>query len=112
MGADLLLKYLIILLAAHIACAWIQAFQTPWPLADAFELADTVEEQLFRSLGIRFDELIAVPAIVNDVNRVRATLTYVFRTCTIDLLIDVRTKLVACRQTTANRLLHAHFDAP
>lgn len=112
MGTNLLLRYLIIALATHIACAWIQAFQTPWPLADAFELADTVEEQLFRSLGIRFDELIAVPAIVNDVNRVRVALTYVFRNCTIGLMIDVRTKLVACRQTTSNRLLHAHFDYP
>ena len=26
--------------------------QSPWPLVDAFELADCAEEQLFRSLGV------------------------------------------------------------
>ncbi len=57
MSADLLLRYFIISIAIHIACAWIQTFQSPWPLVDAFELAGTAEEQLFKSLGIRFASL-------------------------------------------------------
>lgn len=51
---DLALRYAIISVACQLACAWAQAFHAPWPLADAFELAPTVEEQLFRSLGVRF----------------------------------------------------------
>lgn len=53
--ADLMLRYTVIIAAWHLACAWIQTFQEPWPLVDAFELADNAEEQLFRSLGVRFD---------------------------------------------------------
>ena len=52
MSLDLLLRYLIITIAAHLACAWMRTFQSPWPLVDAFELADCTEEQLFRSLGV------------------------------------------------------------
>lgn len=52
MSLDLLLRYLIIAIAAHLACAWMHTFQSPWPLVDAFELADCAEEQLFRSLGV------------------------------------------------------------
>lgn len=33
----------------------MQTFQAPWPLIDAFELADNAEEQLFQSLGIIID---------------------------------------------------------
>lgn len=51
---DLWLRYAIIMIAWHLACAWLQSFQSPWPLADAFELADSAEEQLFKSLGIEF----------------------------------------------------------
>ncbi len=54
-AADLMLRYAIITIAWHLACAWIQAFQSPWPLLDAFELADSADEQLFKSLGVRFD---------------------------------------------------------
>ena len=52
MSLDLLLRYLVIVIAAHLACAWVQTFQSPWPLVDAFELADCAEEQLFKSLGV------------------------------------------------------------
>ena len=52
MSLDLLLRHLIIAIAAHLACAWTHTFQSPWPLVDAFELADCAEEQLFRSLGV------------------------------------------------------------
>lgn len=55
---DLLIRYTIIIVAWHLACAWIQTFQSPWPLVDAFELADSAEEQLFKSLGVRFDAAI------------------------------------------------------
>lgn len=54
---DLALRYVIISVAFQFACAWVHAFQSPWPLIDAFELASTAEEQLFKSLGIRFDPL-------------------------------------------------------
>ena len=52
---DLVLRYVIISVAFQLACAWAHAFQSPWPLVDAFELAPTVEDQVFKSLGIRFD---------------------------------------------------------
>lgn len=52
---DLVLRYAIISVAFQLACAWVHTFQSPWPLVDAFELAPTVEDQLFKSLGIRFD---------------------------------------------------------
>ena len=52
---DLVLRYAIISVAFQLACAWVHTFQSPWPLVDAFELAPTAEEQLFKSLGIRFD---------------------------------------------------------
>ncbi len=52
MGISLLARYAIISTALQLACAWEQTFQLEWPLADAFELADTVEVQLFNSLGI------------------------------------------------------------
>ncbi len=55
MATDLMFRYAIIAIAWQLACAWIQAFQSPWPLVDAFELAGSAEEQLLRSLGIRFD---------------------------------------------------------
>lgn len=58
MRLDLLLRYLIISIAMQLACAWIQTFQSPWPLADAFELAENAEEQLFQSLGVSFKSLI------------------------------------------------------
>lgn len=51
-SADLALRYLIIVVAWHLACAWAQTFQSPYPIADAFELAGTAEEKLFKSLGI------------------------------------------------------------
>ena len=57
MSADLILRLLVIHAAVQCACAWLQAFQTPWPLAGAFELADSFEEQLFKSLGISFSNL-------------------------------------------------------
>lgn len=53
--ADLILRYAIIAIAWQLACAWGKTFQSPWPLANAFELADSPEEQLFKSLGVRFD---------------------------------------------------------
>lgn len=71
MSLDLLLRYLIISIAMQVACAWIQTFQSPWPLADAFELAENAEEQLFQSLGVSFRSLIfcrvfhAVPRAFN-----------------------------------------------
>ena len=52
---DLTLRYAIILVAFHLACAWVHTFQSPWPLIDAFELAPTAEDQLFKSLAVRFD---------------------------------------------------------
>ncbi len=52
---DLLLRYAIISLAVQLACAWAYAFQSPWPLADAFQLAPSAERQLFQSLGVRLD---------------------------------------------------------
>lgn len=52
MNADLLLRYLIIAIALQLACAWIKEFGTPWPLVDAFELAESAEDQLFKSMGI------------------------------------------------------------
>ncbi len=52
---DLALRYAIIALAFQLACAWAHAFQSPWPVVDAFELAPTAENQLFKSLGVRFD---------------------------------------------------------
>lgn len=55
MNFDLLLRYAIIQVAISLACAWIQAFYEPWPLVHAFDLADTAQEQLFQSLGVRFD---------------------------------------------------------
>ena len=54
-AVDLVLRYAIISVAFQLACAWVHTFQSPWPLVDAFELAPTAEEQLFKSLGIRFD---------------------------------------------------------
>ena len=39
-------------LAAQLAAAWAHAFQEPWPLPGAFELAPTATAQLLRSLGI------------------------------------------------------------
>lgn len=59
MSFDLLLRYLIISIAMQLACVWIQTFQSPWPLADAFELAENAEEQLFQSLGVSFKSLIS-----------------------------------------------------
>lgn len=56
-SVDLALRYLIITVAWHLACAWVQTFQSPYPIADAFELADTAEEQLFKSLGISWRSL-------------------------------------------------------
>lgn len=55
MSTDLLLRYLIIAIAFNLACAWIQSFQSPWPLVDAFKLANSAEEQLLQSLGISFN---------------------------------------------------------
>ncbi len=52
MSLDLIMRYAVIALAAQLAAAWAQAFQAPWPLPGAFELAATAEEQLFRSLGV------------------------------------------------------------
>lgn len=51
MSLDLVLRHIIITIAIHLAVAWLQAFQSPWPLVDAFELADCAEDQLFKSLG-------------------------------------------------------------
>ncbi len=56
---DLVLRYAIISIAFQLACAWAHTFQSPWPLADAFQLAPSVERQLFQSLGICFDSLAA-----------------------------------------------------
>ena len=52
MSADLILRYAIIAVAAQLAAAWAHAFQEPWPLPGAFELAPTAAAQLLRSLGI------------------------------------------------------------
>lgn len=57
MKMDLLLRYLIIGIALQLACAWIKEFGLPWPLTDAFDLAENVEDQLFKSLGISFASL-------------------------------------------------------
>lgn len=57
---NLALRYLIIAVAFQLACAWVQTFQSPWPLVDAFELAPTANEQLFRSLGMHFSASIAI----------------------------------------------------
>lgn len=54
MNFDLLLRYAIINVAISLACAWAQSFNEPWPLVHAFDLADTAQEQLFQSLGVRF----------------------------------------------------------
>ncbi|WP_304426494.1 hypothetical protein [uncultured Adlercreutzia sp.] len=56
---DLALRYLIIAVAWHLACAWVQTFQSPYPIVDALELAGTAEEQLFKSLGISWRNLSA-----------------------------------------------------
>ena len=56
---DLLFRYVIISVAFQLACAWMHTFQSPWPLVDAFQLAPSVERQLFQSLGICFDSLAA-----------------------------------------------------
>lgn len=66
MSFDLLLRYLIISIAMQLACVWIQTFQSPWPLADAFELAENAEEQLFQSLGVSFKSLISCRAFHAD----------------------------------------------
>ena len=63
MNADLLLRYLIIAIALQLACAWIKEFGTPWPLVDAFELAESAEDQLFKSMGISFSSL-AIPLVI------------------------------------------------
>ncbi|MEC4174996.1 hypothetical protein VIN30_00845 [Adlercreutzia sp. R7] len=52
---DLLLRYAIIAVTFQLACAWAHAFQSPWPLPDALQLAPSAKSQLFQSLGIRFD---------------------------------------------------------
>ena len=52
---DLFLRYAIISIAFQLACAWAYTFQSPWPLVDAFQLAPSAKDQLFQSLGIRFD---------------------------------------------------------
>lgn len=52
---DLFLRYVIIFIAWELACAWIETFQSPWPLTDAFKTAPSAEEQLLQSLGISFD---------------------------------------------------------
>lgn len=57
LSMDLMLRVLVVTVAFHLALAWLQAFQTPWPLEDAFELADSFEGQLFQSLGISFSSL-------------------------------------------------------
>lgn len=57
MSADLLLRYCVIVVAMHLACAWVHTFQSSWPLVDAFNLAESLEEQLIRSLGIRLNSL-------------------------------------------------------
>lgn len=66
MSIDLALRYLVIAIAAHIACAWMQTFQSPWPLVDAFELAGNVEEQLFQSLGFSLRNLKKTLSIVSN----------------------------------------------
>lgn len=58
-SVDLALRYIIIAVAWHLACAWLQTFQSPYPIVDAFELAGTAEEQLFKSLGISWRSLCA-----------------------------------------------------
>ena len=57
MVIDLVARHLIILVAYHLACAWIQSFQLPWPLPNAFVLADSAEDQLFDSLGIKLESV-------------------------------------------------------
>ena len=69
---DLALRYAIIYAALQLACAWAQTFQSPWPLVDAFELAPTAEEQLFRSLGIRFRALLSTLAHPTDSMKARS----------------------------------------
>lgn len=96
MKADLLLRYLIIALAAHLACAWVQAFQAPWPLIDAFELADTAEEQLFRSLGVRFEGMATIPIIANIIIRACATLAADLRTCATGLVGSTEEPVSCC----------------
>lgn len=57
LSADLILRLLVIHVAIQLACAWLQTFQAPWPLENAFELAGSFEEQLFQSLGISLSGL-------------------------------------------------------
>lgn len=70
---DLALRCAIIYAALQLACAWAQTFQSPWPLVDAFELAPTANEQLFRSLGIRFSALLPILAHPADSMKARST---------------------------------------
>lgn len=75
MSFDLLLRYVIISIAFQLACAWIQSFQKPWPLVDSFELAESAEEQLFRSLGVKFDiASILMLNVGNDSREMRSLL--------------------------------------
>lgn len=48
----LIVRHLIIHIAFSLAVAYVVATGMPWPLLDSFELAATVEDQLFMSLGI------------------------------------------------------------
>lgn len=45
------------MVAWHLACAWAQTFQSPYPIADACKLTGTAEEQLLKSLGISWRSL-------------------------------------------------------
>lgn len=101
---DLALRYVIISVAFQLACAWVHAFQSPWPLVDAFELASTAEEQLFKSLGIRFDPLTigmrqdmasySVASLIAAANAFgSSTLTPMARTCFVPRSVRTSTEL-------------------
>ena len=101
---DLALRYVIISVAFQFACAWVHAFQSPWPLVDAFELAPTVEDQLLKSLGIRFDPSTlgmrqdtvsySVASLIAAANAFgSSTLTPMARTCFVPRSVRTSTEL-------------------
>lgn len=50
--ASYLTRIQIIAVSLCLALEWERSFGAPWPLQHSFELADTVEEQLWQSLAI------------------------------------------------------------
>ena len=97
---DLVLRYVIISVAFQLACAWAHTFQSPWPLVDAFELAPTAEDQLFKSLGIRFDpstigayQVTAPHSAASLIAFGSSTLTPMARTCVVPRSVRTSTEL-------------------